>query len=98
MAIALGKDAVTSLPGIDNDNIINVTETSEGETIDISARGHGGWKAADVGFKTKTIEVECLAHSCTVGESGAWVITSIATNEPLDGPVTYTVSFRPKAT
>lgn len=97
MAIALGKDSTFTITGIANDDIISVTETSEGETIDISARGHGGWKASDVGFKTKTIEIECLNHSCSVGDAGAWVITSIATNEPLDGPVTYTVSFRPRA-
>lgn len=95
MAITIGKDVVTSLPGIQNDNIISVTDSSEAETIDISARGNAGFKSFDVAYTNRTVEVECLAHACTVGTMGSWDVTSIVTNEPLDGPVTYNITFKP---
>jgi|688.fasta_scaffold65264_8 hypothetical protein len=102
MAKVLGKDVVSSITGINNDNIISVTDTSECETIDISARGNAGgtngFKSYAAGYVSQTIEVECLSHSCTVGQQfGDLECISISVNEPLDGPVTYTITFGPGA-
>lgn len=96
MAIQLGKDVVSSYTGISNDNIRNVSITDEAETIDISARGHQGYKAFETSFSARTVEIECLAHSLSVDSKvGSLIVTSITTNEPLDDVVTYNITLRP---
>jgi hypothetical protein len=98
MPRTLGKDQASPVTGISNDNIISVTDTDECETIEVTARGSAagasGKKAYDKGFTKRTVEVECLSHSCTVGaEYGGLLCTAINEKQPLDGPVTYTVTF-----
>jgi hypothetical protein len=94
MAIALGKDIVSSYTGITNDNIIDVTATDEAETAKITARGSAGWNEYAPTFLNTTIEVKCLAHALSVGQAvGALVVTNIVTNEPLDEAVTYDITL-----
>jgi len=98
MAIVLGKDVVSSYTGIANNNIRSVTITDEAETIDVTARGSGGFKEYATSFSTQTIEIECTAHSLSVGANvGNMIVTTIATNEPLDDVVSYTVTLKPRA-
>lgn len=95
MAIQLGKDVVSAYTGIANDNIKNVSVTDEAETANVAARGSGGWNLYAPTFTNQTIEVECLAHSLTVGATaGALVVTNIAVNEPLDDVVTYSITLK----
>lgn len=102
MAISLGKDIVSSFTGIANDDIRSVTDTSEAETIDVTARGSKSgtkfFKEYATSFTSRTVEIECLNHDLEVGDTvGALVVTSIATNEPLDDVVSYTITLRPQA-
>ena len=95
----LGKDVVSSYSGISNNDIRSVTVTDETETADVTARGSDGWKNYEKTFTTQTVEVECLNHSLTVdAEVGALRVVSIATNEPLDDVVSYTITLKPKDT
>jgi hypothetical protein len=95
MAIALGKDIVSSYTGITNDNIIDVTATDEAETAKVSARGSAGWNEYAPTFLNTTIEVKCLGHALAVGQAvGALVVTNIVTNEPLDDAVTYDITMK----
>ncbi len=98
MAAALGKDVVSSYTGISNDNIRSVTRTEEAETIDVTARGSGGgYREFTTGFTATTVEIECLAHSLSVGNAvGNLEVTSISTNEPLDDVVSYTITLKPR--
>ena len=99
MAIALGKDVVSSYTGIANNNIRSVTITDEAETIDVTARGSGGYKEYATSFSTTTVEIDCLSHSLTVGASvGSLTVASIATSEPLDDVVSYKITLKPRAT
>jgi hypothetical protein len=97
MAVALGKDVVSSYSGIANDDIRNVTVTNETETADVTARGSNGWKEYAKTFTTETVEIECLNHTLAVGdEVGALAVVSIAVNEPLDDVVSYTITLKPQ--
>ena len=96
MAVGLGKDIVSSYTGIANSDIRSVTITDECETIDVTARGStGGYKEFATSFTAKTVEIECLNHSTTVGTvAGALIVTGISCNEPLDDVRTYTVTLK----
>lgn len=105
MPVSLGREgtAPAGISCVDNDDIRNVTITDECEQIDTTARGskvgQKWWKNYAVGFKTTTIEIECLNHSADVGAKyGNYECVSIATNEPLDDVVSYTLTFKPAST
>jgi hypothetical protein len=99
MAATLGKDVVSSFTGIANADIRSVTTTDEAETIDVTARGSNGYKEYDTGFENTTVEIECLNHSLAVEDTvGSLIVVSIATNEPLDDVVSYTITLKPKDT
>ena len=93
--MALGKDQVSSYTGIANDDIRNVTYTEECETIDVTARGSGDYKAYAAGFSSTTVEIECLNHGVSIGDTaGTLICTGISVNEPLDDVVTYTITYK----
>lgn len=94
----LGKDVVSSYTGISNDDIRSVTDTSETETVETTARGSAGYKEFAALFTTQTIEIECLSHSLAVGDAvGDMEVTNITVNEPLDDVVTYNITLKPRA-
>jgi predicted secreted protein len=96
MAVGLGKDIVSSYTGIANGDIRSVTITDECEQIDTTARGStGGYKEFAASFTSKTVEIECLHHSTSVGATaGSMIVTAISCNEPLDDVRTYTITLK----
>lgn len=106
MAVTLGRSAsLASGPAVLGvTGVINVTFTEEAETIDITHRGNNAsnaaYKVATGGFVTRTWEVECLDATPVVSKvdddsaTSGYYVMSVSENQPLDGPVTYTVSIR----
>lgn len=106
MAVSLGRAAsLASGPAVLGvSGVINVTFTEEAETIDITHRGdysaNAAYKVATGGFVTRTWEVECLDATAVVSKvdddaaTSGYYVMSVAENQPLDGPVSYTVSIR----
>jgi hypothetical protein len=94
---SLGKDVVSSYTGINNADIRNVTVTDETETADVTARGSNGYKNYAATFTTQTVEIDCLSHGLAIDDMvGSLRVVSIATNEPLDDVVSYTITLKPK--
>lgn len=101
MAITLGRDGGTPTGHNGASGIISVTWTREAESIDISHRGLVSgisYKAATGGFITRSGQIECLdAKSVMTSLSSAgtgFIVTSVAENQPLDGPVTFTLTVK----
>jgi hypothetical protein len=105
MAISLGYDATgaTGQSAMGVTGIISVSYTEEVEAIDITHRGSAtgvasAFRVATGGFVTKTVEVECLDATTVMtklAEAGSgYAVTSVTENQPLDGPVTFTVTAR----
>ncbi len=100
----LGKDA--TITGLTNTAIRSVTATVDGSQIDVTRRGHAERKYKS-GWKEATIEVEMLESPPDVsdevtinhtnsGLAGTFIVTSVATSEPLDDVVTYAVTLKLK--
>ncbi len=101
MAITLGRDGGTPTGHNGASGVISVTWTREAEAIDISHRGLVSgisYKAATGGFITRSGQIECLdAKSVMTSLSSAgtgFIVTSVAENQPLDGPVTFTLTVK----
>lgn len=101
MAITLGRDGGTPTGHNGASGIISVTWTREAESIDISHRGLVSgisYKAATGGFITRSGQIECLdAKSVMTSLASAgtgFIVTSVAENQPLDGPVTFTLTVK----
>ena len=98
----LGKDA--SITGVTNTAVRSVTVTTEGSQIDATARGATKRKYLS-GWKEATVEIEMIDSPPTAGATlsitaggltGSFVVTSVATNQPLDDVVTYNVTCKMK--
>lgn len=105
MAISLGYAATgaTGQSAMGVTGIVSVSYTEEVEAIDITHRGSAtgvanAFRVATGGFVTKTVEIECLdatAVMTKLAEAGTgYAVTSVTENQPLDGPVTFTVTAR----
>ncbi len=104
MAISLGYAATGSTGHNGATGVISVNFTSEVEAVDITHRGHGAsgvagaFRVATGGFVTRTVEIECLDATTVMtklAEAGSgYAVTSVTENQPLDGPVTFTVTAR----
>jgi len=103
MAISLGYAAGTPTGVNGATGIISVNFTEEVEGIDITHRGNAtsvadAFRVATGGFVTRTVEIECLdattvMTNLTKAGSG-YAVVSVAENQPLDGPITYTVTCK----
>jgi len=101
VAITLGRDGGTPTGHNGASGVISVTWTREAEAIDISHRGLVSgisYKAATGGFITRSGQIECLdAKSVMTSLASAgtgFIVTSVAENQPLDGPVTFTLTVK----
>jgi len=97
MAITLGRNAATAPPI--GGNIISAVYTSECETIDISDRTTGQYRATAAGFTTESWEIEChdpdgLIAELESVETSGWQVMSVTENITLDGAVTYQVTLK----
>jgi len=103
VAITLGRDGGTPTGHNGASGVISVTWTREAEAIDISHRGLAtgsgiSYKASTGGFITRSGQIECLdAKSVMTSLASAgtgFIVTSVAENQPLDGPVTFTLTVK----
>jgi hypothetical protein len=104
MAISLGYAAGTPTGANGATGVISVSYTEEVEAVDITHRGSGSggvgtaFRVATGGFVTKTVEIECLDATSVMtalAQAGSgYAVTSVTENQPLDGPVTFTVTAR----
>lgn len=103
MAITLGRTGGSPTGANGATGVISVTFSQEVEAIDITHRGNASsvadaFKVATGGFITRTVEIECLDATAVVtalAQAGSgYAVMSVAENQPLDGPVTYTVTAK----
>jgi hypothetical protein len=104
MAISLGYAAGSPTGANGATGVISVSWSNEVEAVDITHRGHGvsgvagAFRVATGGFVTRTVEIECLDASAVMtalAQAGSgYAVTSVTENQPLDGPVTFTVTAR----
>ena len=97
MAITLGRNAATAPPV--GGNIISAVYTSECDTIDISDRTTGQYRATAAGFTTNMWEIEChdpanLMTELGTVETSGWQVMSVTENITLDGADTYQVTLK----
>ena len=101
MAVTLGRAGGTPTGATSPTGIISSTFETTVEAVDITHRGVStspAFRQATGGFITRTTTVECLdaaaaitaLHQSPVG----WTVTNVTENQPLDGPVTFTVTAK----
>ena len=102
----LGRDAVAELPGVENDDIIDVTINVTADQMDITtfkATPLTQWEYM-AGLVDMTIEVKCTNVTGAVGDSGPYdvaglpsdleaCIIEIKEKPGIKGMVEYTVSY-----
>jgi hypothetical protein len=98
VTISLGKDQGSPGVGV---GVRSVSASSEAAQIDKTVRGATS-RSYLAGFKTQTVEVECLDDpgvdpgddvTLSAGHaSGPFKVMSVRRNEPLDDVVSYTVT------
>jgi hypothetical protein len=101
VAVTLGRAGAVPTGLSSCTGIINVTWTESIETIDVTHRGVStspAYRQATGGFVTRSPEVECLdatAVMTALHQAGSgYTVVSVTENQPLDGPVTFTVTAR----
>jgi hypothetical protein len=98
MAVTLGKDV--TITGISNARSVSVTNS--GNEVDITKFGDSRRKMCKALIE-QTVEVECVdepgvdaGDTFTLAGAGTgnvkYVVTSVATSDPIDGIQTFTVS------
>lgn len=105
-AFKLGRDAVATLPGVDNIDIVDVTVNVTADELDVTTFGTTAITAAkyQAGMIDITIDVTCRHHTADVGETGAQdvaglpstldaVVLNISERVTPRGVVEYTVSY-----
>lgn len=105
-AYKLGRDAVATLPGMDNDDIVDVTVNVTADELDVTTFGTTALTAAkyQAGMIDITIDVTCRNHTADVGDTGAQAVAGLPTtlhaavlnvSEKVTprGVVEYTVSY-----
>ena len=103
MAVTLGRDGGLPTGSNGATGITNVTWTREATAIDVTHRGLVNasgisYKASTGGFVTRTAEIECLDATAVMTSLAAagtgYIVTNVAENRPLDGPVTFTLTAK----
>lgn len=102
----LGRDAVASLPGVDNADIRDVTINVTAEELDVTTfLSTAITEAAYMpGLTECTIDVVCMNHAATVGDEGAQdiaglpselqaTVLNISERVTPRGTVEYTISY-----
>lgn len=102
----LGRDAVADLPGMSNDDIIDVTINVAANQLDVTTYKSSPlteWEYM-AGLTDITIDVKCTHHTCAVGDTGAYSVADLPTDldcsvleikeKPnMKGMVEYTISY-----
>lgn len=102
MAVTLGRAGGVPTGLSSCTGIVDVTWTREVETVDVTHRGVStspAYRQATGGFVIETAEVECLDASAVMTalhQAGSgYTVVGVVENQPLDGPVTFTVTAKP---
>ena len=102
MAVTLGRAGGTPTGLSSATGVIDVTWTREVEAVDTTHRGVStspAYRQATGGFVNETAEVTCLDATAVVTalhQAGSgYTVVGVVENQPLDGPVTFTVTARP---
>jgi hypothetical protein len=102
MAISLGRDGGAPTGSTNATGITSVTWTIETEAVDVTHRGTVTtgpyYKAATGGFTTRTVAIECLDATSVITKlhqaGTGFTVTNVSESQPLDGPVTFTVTAK----
>jgi hypothetical protein len=102
----LGRNAVATLPGVDNDDIVDVTINVSADELDVTVFKATAITQAEymAGLIEITIDVVCRAHDAAVGDQGVQevaglpddleaVVLSVSEKVTPRGLVEYTVSY-----
>lgn len=75
----LGRDAVATIPGVDNCDIIDVTVNVTADQLDITTYGATALTAPKylAGLVDISIDVMCTATDAAVGDTGPMTVASI---------------------
>lgn len=75
----LGRDAVSTIPGISNDDIIDVTANVSADELDVTTFGSTAITTPVymAGLVDVTVDVVCTHHTCTIGQHGAQVVAGL---------------------
>lgn len=102
MAVTLGRDGGTPTGSTNATGILSVNFTNEVEAVDVTHRGTVTtgpyYKAVTGGFVTRTVEIECLDATGVITKlhqaGSGYTVTNVSETQPLDGPVTFTVTAK----
>ena len=105
----LGRDQVTTAPGVDNDNIVRVSINPSGSEIDTTVFKTTALTQVEtqIGLVDISFEIVATATTATRGMTGAFevgnidgedlsvqaVVTSVRANVTPKGKVEYTISY-----
>lgn len=102
----LGRNAVAELPGVDNDDIVDVTLNVSADQLEVTVFKSTAITQAEymAGLVDITIDVVCRNHTAEVGDQGAQDVAGLpsdleavvlSVNEKVTprGVVEYTVSY-----
>lgn len=105
-AYKLGRDAVATLPGVSNDDIVDVTVNVSADELDVTVFKATALTAASyqAGLVDITIDVVCRNHTADVGDTGTQTVAglpsdldasvlSVSERVTPRGVVEYTVSY-----
>lgn len=78
----LGRNAIADLPGVENDDIRDVTINVTAEQIDVTTFGATAITQAEfmAGLVDVTVDVVCTAHTAAVGDTGACDVAGLPTD------------------
>lgn len=79
---ALGRDAVATLPGVNNSDIKDVTINISAEELDVTVFKSTALTQAEYfpGLVDCTIDVTCTAHDAAIGDKGTQAIAGLPTD------------------
>lgn len=102
----LGRNALSTVVGVDNDDIKDATINVSAEQLDVTTFGGSALTEAKfmAGLVDITVDVNCTAHTATAGDTGTLdiaglpstvdgVVLNVAEKVTPRGVVEYTVSY-----
>lgn len=79
----MGRDCVASLPGVNNNDIIDVDLNVQGNEIDITTflpEGSVSNVETMIGLADVSIDVNCTAHTAVIGDTGPVTLAHLDTD------------------
>lgn len=87
-AYKLGRNAIATVPGVENDDIKDATINVSAEQLEVTVFGEDALTDSKfmAGLVDVTVDVTCTHHSATVGQTGTIDIAALP-NSPNGTPV-----------